>query len=88
MSRPIYSQIITCDSNNRKFLFVEQEIESFTFELYKKEQRRIECVTSALVDAENISRISWRKCQRNLLCDVFLKGRKVIEIQLCAVAIS
>jgi len=36
LGHPIYDKIITCDSNNRKFLFVEQGIESFTFELYKR----------------------------------------------------
>ena len=36
LGRLIYNKIITCDGNNRKFLFIEQEIESFKIELNKR----------------------------------------------------
>ena len=34
--RLIYNKIITRNDNNRKFLFIEQEIESFKIELNKR----------------------------------------------------
>ena len=35
LGRPIYGKMITCDGNNRKFIFDWQEIETFIIEINK-----------------------------------------------------